>query len=148
MRNRANVARARTLLQNCKSNCNIRQESQIHLGCKMESLGTPESSPSSFFGSPSEPIYADSKHVLSADLLQDSLMLLASKNDSALLNIQKSSVERSRDDCMEFKSGYPILFLFELCKHFKLVPEVQYRAAELFHRFMISHIAELYQVSM
>ena len=74
-------------------------------------------------------------------------MLLASKNDSALSAISESPAEKSRDDCMEFKSGYAILFLFELCKHFKLAPEVQYRAAELFHRFMISHIAELYQAS-
>lgn len=111
-----------------------------------KSLDTPEGSPRNFFGSPSEPIFTESKHTLSSDLLQDSLMLLASKNDSALSTIQESSSERSRDDCMEFRSGYPILFLFELCKHFKLSPEVQYRAAELFHRFMISHIAELYQV--
>lgn len=108
---------------------------------------TPESTPSSFFGSPSEPIYTDSKHTLGADLLQDSLTLLASKNDLALSSIQESALEKDRDDCMEFKSGPPILFLFELCRHFKLAPEVQYRAAELFHCFMISHIVELYQVN-
>ena len=112
----------------------------------MENSKSAEASPS-IFGSPSEPIYSDSKHSLSSDLLQDSLMLLASKNDSALSALQESSVAKSRDECMEFKSGHPILFLFELCKHFKLAPEVQYRAAELFHRFMISHIVELYQAS-
>ena len=110
---------------------------------------SPESTPStsSIFGSPTEPIYTESKHTLSADLLQDSLSLLASKNDQTLSAIQESAAEKRRDQCMEFRSGYPILFLFELCKHFKLAPEVQYRAAELFHRFMISHIVELYQVA-
>ena len=106
---------------------------------------TPESTPStsSIFGSPTEPIYTESKHTLGPDLLQDSLSLLASKNDQA---IQQSAAQRKREECMEFKSGCPILFLFELCKHFKLAPEVQYRAAELFNRFMIQHIVELYQV--
>jgi hypothetical protein len=75
-------------------------------------------------------------------------MLLASKNDSVISHIQESSTEKDRDECMEFRSGYPILFLFELCKHFKLSPEVQYRAAELFHRFMISHVVELYQARL
>lgn len=111
-------------------------------------VDTPESTPStsSIFGSPTEPIYTESKHTLSADLLQDSLSLLASKNDQTLSAIQESATEKKRDECMEFRSGYPILFLFELCMHYKLAPEVQYRAAELFHRFMISHIVELYQV--
>ncbi len=111
-----------------------------------KSVDTPESTPSSFFGSPAEPIYTDHKYTMSADLLQDSLTLLASKNDQAVSTIQESEPERKRDECMNFKSGYPILFLFELCRHFKLDPEVQYRAAELFHRFMLNHIIELYQV--
>ncbi len=109
-----------------------------------KSVDTPESTSSSFFGSPSEPIYTENRNTLSADLLQDSLTLLASKNDRTLSNIQKSATE---GDCMEFRSGYPILFLFELCRHFKLSPEVQYKAAELFHRFMIKHIIELHEVS-
>lgn len=109
---------------------------------------TPESASSSFFGSPSEPIYTENKHILSAELLQDALMLLASKNETALSAIQKSTMDKAREKCMEFKSGYPILFLFELCKHFKLSPEVQYRATELFHRFMTNHIIELHQVAI
>lgn len=113
-----------------------------------KSAKTPESASSKVFGSPSEPIYSDSKHNISADLLQDSLTLLASKNDLALSSIQKSGPERSREECIEFKCGYPILFIFELCRHFKLTPEVQYRAAELFHRFMISHIIDLHQVKI
>lgn len=113
-----------------------------------KSEDTPMSTSSSFFGSPTEPIYADHKNSLSADLLQDSLVLLASKNEQALSALQESERARRRDECMNFKSGNPILFLFELCRHFKLVPEVHYRAAELFHRFMMNHITELYQVNM
>ena len=112
-----------------------------------KSADTPESTPSSFFGSPTEPIYSDHKQTLSADLLQDTLVLLASKNDLAVSTIQESDAERKKDECMHFSSGHPILFLFELCRHFKLAPEVQYRAAELFHRFMLSHVIELYQVN-
>ena len=111
-----------------------------------KSPDSPESIASSFFGSPSEPIYTENKHLLSGDLLQDSLTLLASENDLALSTLNESTIEKSREDCMEFKSGYSILFLFELCKHFKLAPEVKYRAVELFNRFMIKHIIELHQV--
>lgn len=107
---------------------------------------TTVSTPSSFFGSPSEPIYTDNKHVLTADLLQDSLTLLSWKNDSALSAVQEAAANRKPQDCMVLKSGCPILFLFELCKHFKLSSEVQYKGAELFHRFMVNHIVELYQV--
>ena len=114
----------------------------------MESSKSGESTPSSFFGSPCEPIYSDSKHSLSADLLQDSLMLLSSKNDdSALASLQEVTTEMNRAERTEFKSGFTVLFLFELCKYFKLAPEVQYRAVGLFDRFMISHVLELYQAS-
>ena len=101
------------------------------------------SSPSSLFGSPLEPIYTENKHVLTADLLQDSLTLLSWKNDSA---VQEAATNKKTQDCMALKSGCPVLFIFELCKHFKLSSEVQYKAAELFHRFMVNHIIELYQV--
>lgn len=103
--------------------------------------------PLSFFGSPSEPIYTDNQHVLTADLLQDALALLSRKNDSALSVVQEAAKNKKAQDCIVLRSGYPILFLFELCKHFKLSSEVQYKAAELFYRFMTNHIVELYQVA-
>ena len=106
------------------------------------------SSGSGFFGSPKEPIYTDNKHVLRADLLQDTLTLLSSKNDTALSVVREAASKKKAPDSMVLKSGYPILFLFELCKHFKLSSEVQYKATELFHRFMLNHIIELYQVSI
>ena len=114
----------------------------------MEASATSDTvnTPSRFFGSPSEPIYTDNQHVLTTDLLQDSLTLLSWKNDSSLSVVQEAATNRKVQDCTLLKSGYPILFLFELCKHFKLSSEVQYKAAELFYRFMMSHIVELYQV--
>ncbi len=111
------------------------------------SSGASTSSPPSLFASPLEPIYTENEHVLTPDLLQDSLTLLSWKNDSALSIVQEAATNKEIQDCIALKSGHPALFIFELCKHFKLSSEVQYKAAELFHRFMVNHIIELYQVS-
>ena len=102
-------------------------------------METPESRAGNVFGSPPEPIFNESKHGVSTELLEDNLKLLAGKNDTA--------VDKSKEDETEgcFKQGNPVLFLFELCSHFGLRPEVKYWAAELFHRFMLNHITELYQ---
>ena len=98
---------------------------------------TTDSDTSSVFGSPPEPIFTDSKHSLSTEMLQVSLSFLASQNEAAMS-------EAPPDDTRgAFKSGDPVLFVFELCKRFDLSSEVQYRAAELFQRFMQRHIVEL-----
>ena len=94
-----------------------------------------------YFGSPPEPVFNGGKNGLSVELLEDSLKLLASKNEAA---VKTESKEDFSSGC--FKKGQPVQFIFELCKHFGLNSEVQYKAAELFHRFMIGHIKELYQV--
>ncbi len=94
---------------------------------------------SSIFGSPPEPIFNESTHGVGPELLQSSLKSLAARNDAA---IHTSEVD-STEGC--FKSGTPVRFVFELSRHFGLRPEVQYRAAELFHQFMLKHIIELYQ---
>lgn len=105
-------------------------------------MATPPGSPnvvSSVFGSPPEPIFNESKHGVSPQLLQSSLKSLAAKNDATI----HASEEDSTEGC--FKTGNPVLFVFELSRHFRLRPEVQYWAAELFHQFMLKHIVELYQ---
>lgn len=94
----------------------------------------------SVFGSPPEPIFNESRNGLSNELILDSLKFLSSKNEVA---VRGAVIDETRG-C--FKSGQPVQFLFELSKHFKLPTDVQYRAAELFHHFMTSHIVELYQV--
>ena len=106
---------------------------------KMTNSNTPanDSDTSSVFGSPPEPIFSDSKHSLSTEMLQVSLSFLASQNEAAMTGTQRDDTRGA------FKSGNPIIFLFELCKRFDLSSEVQYRAAELFQRFMHRHIVEL-----
>ena len=95
----------------------------------------------SVFGSPPEPIFNESKNGISEELLVDALKFLTSKNDEAV----KGAVQDETRGC--FKSGQPVQFLFELSRYFGLPTDVQYRAAELFHQFMTSHIVELYQVT-
>ena len=98
---------------------------------------TTDSDRSSVFGSPPEPIFTDSKHSLSREMLQVSLSFLASQNE---VSMNQALPDDTRG---AFKSGDAVLFLFELCRRFELSAEVQYRAAELFHRFMHLHIVEL-----
>ena len=99
---------------------------------------TTDSDTSSVFGSPPEPIFTDSKHSLSTEMLQAALKFLASQNETTLSEVSTEKTQGA------FKSGNPVLFIFELCKRFDLSPEVQYRAAELFQSFMEKHIAELH----
>ena len=101
-------------------------------------MNTTDSDASSMFGSPPEPIFSESKHGLSPELLQESLKFLASRNEAAM---NAPSPDKTQGI---FKSGNPAMFLFELCRRFGLSPEVQYRAAELFQRFMEKHIEELH----
>ena len=102
---------------------------------------TSDSDTSSVFGSPPEPIFTESKHSLSSEMLQVALKFLASQNEAAM-NETSMTTDKTQ---ATFKSGTPVLFLFELCKRFDLSSEVQYRAAELFQRFMEKHIAELHE---
>ena len=106
----------------------------------MESSGDSRSS-LSVFGSPPEPIFNEGKNGISDPLLLDSLKFLTSRNDEAV----RGAVPDETSGC--FKSGQPVQFIFELCRYFGLTTDVQYRAAELFHQFMTSHIVELYQVA-
>lgn len=99
---------------------------------------TTDKDTSSVFGSPPEPIFTESKNSLSTEMLEASLKLLASKNETAMSEAHADKTQGA------FKSGTPVLFIFELCKRFDLSPEVQYTAAELFQRFMERHITELY----
>ena len=100
-------------------------------------MATPESDISSVFGSPPEPIFNESKHGLCPELLQGALKFLASRNETAINAADSDKTQAT------FKSGNPVLFLFELCRRFELKSEVQYCAAELFQRFMENHIVEL-----
>ena len=126
---------------NMKDHKRLRQS--LRLYCRQKSnrnMDTPSSiDVNDCFGSPPEPIFNETKNGLSRELLQDSLKLLASKNEAAVTRNEQDETE----GC--FKTKSPVVFLFELCQHFGLRPEVQYWAAELFHRFMLNHIIELYE---
>ena len=105
----------------------------------MESSGGSRSS-LSVFGSPPEPIFNESKNGLSDELLLDAFKFLSSKNEAAV----RGAIPDETRGC--FKCGQPVQFLFELSRYFGLPTDVQYRAADLYHQFMTSHILELYQV--
>ena len=115
--------------------------SKVVLLAVMESSEGSKSS-MSVFGSPPEPIFNESKNGLSNELLLDAFKFLSSKNDVAV----RGAVPDETGGC--FKSGQPVEFLFELCRHFELGTDVQYRAADLYHKFMTNHIVELYQVKL
>ena len=116
-------------------------ERQIVLVAVMESSEGSKSS-LSVFGSPPEPIFNESKNGLSNELLQDAFKFLSSKNALAV----RGAIPDETGGC--FKSGQPVEFIFELCRHFELGTDVQYRAADLYHQFMTNHIVELYQVKL
>lgn len=64
--------------------------------------------------------------------------MLAKENEKNMLSMD--------DECKGiFKSGKRAVYIFLLCKHFKLVYEEQSVALELFSRFMSRHVVELLQ---
>ena len=109
----------------------------VRMRQKERKMATPASDVSSVFGSPPEPIFSESKHGLSFELLQDVLKFLTDRNEATMNRAHPDKTQAV------FKSGNPVLFLFELCQRFQLKFEVQYCAAELFQRFMERHIVEL-----
>ncbi|XP_065892255.1 cyclin N-terminal domain-containing protein 1-like [Dysidea avara] len=101
-------------------------------------METPKRSSQQFFTSPPEPLFND-KHVgMKPALLEETLQQLAKENELNMLNMD--------DECKGvFKNGKRAVFMFLLCKHYKLGYEDQFVAIELFSRFMSKHVAELLQ---
>lgn len=99
---------------------------------------TPKDSPLtlSIFCSPPEPLF--NQHG-SSILLQESLQALTH------INSQRLSLSVKEDKCYSvFKMGKPVAYFMYMSQHFNLPPDIQYRAIELFHRFMSHHVCELY----
>ena len=90
------------------------------------------------FGSPSEPHFNEHDKI-SLDLLQQYLCSLSRENGEAITRCD------IYDNQCYFKNGNASVYVFELCHHFKLPEDVQYKAVEIFHRFMSKHVVELYQ---
>ena len=99
-------------------------------------METPQRSSQQFFASPPEPLFNE-KHVgMKPALLEETLQLLAKENEQNMLNLDT--------ECNGvFKNGKRAIYMFLLCKHFKLGYEEQFVAIELFSRFMSKHVAEL-----
>ena len=91
-----------------------------------------------FFASPPEPLFNEKLLGMKPELLDYNLQMLAKENEKNVLSMD--------DECKGiFKSGNRAIYMFLLCKHFKLGYEEQNVAVELFSRFMSSHIVELMQ---
>lgn len=137
-----NVLRMRKKVQPSSRHCALTEANSRSSRSKIVVMESSEGSKSSLsvFGSPPEPIFNESKNGLSNELLLDAFKFLYSKNEAAV----RGAVPDETGGC--FKSGQPVEFLFELCRHFELGTDVQYRAADLYHQFMTNHIVELYQV--
>ncbi|XP_064641984.1 cyclin N-terminal domain-containing protein 1-like [Lineus longissimus] len=89
------------------------------------------------FGTPPEPIFNEQTCSLPLDLLEDSFCILAEENKGAM-----------RSTCHKqgfFKNSTSAEFVFLTCDKFRLRPETKYLAVELFDRFMVQHIQDLYQ---
>jgi len=91
-----------------------------------------------FFASPPEPLFNEKLLGMKPALLEETLQMLAKENEKNMLSVD--------DECKGiFKSGKRAVYIFLLCKHYKLGYEEQSVALELFSRFMSRHIVELIQ---
>ncbi|XP_035679621.1 cyclin N-terminal domain-containing protein 1-like [Branchiostoma floridae] len=92
---------------------------------------------SRIFGTPLSPIF-NMRHSwgMSAELLEDTLYILAAENERAM---------KSADQAIGwFKHGKAAEMLFLVCEEFKLPPEVRYLAVETLDRFLMRHVQHLY----
>lgn len=87
------------------------------------------------FGTPEEPLFNDKYTAVTADILQEWLISLASINTKTITCPLEQGL---------FKSGEYAEFVFNSCDLFKMAPEAKYLALEIFDRFMVQHIKDLY----
>ncbi|XP_060068561.1 cyclin N-terminal domain-containing protein 1-like [Ylistrum balloti] len=88
------------------------------------------------FGTPEEPLFNDRFTAVTADILQEWLISLASMNN------RRVACSSSQEGL--FKTGDFAEFVFNTCDQFKMSPEAKYLALETFDRFMVQHIKDLY----
>ncbi|KAI0227109.1 Cyclin N-terminal domain-containing protein 1 [Lamellibrachia satsuma] len=91
---------------------------------------------SGIFGTPPEPFFNMKPIGMSADLLEEWLIVLANENQQ---NMSSATHKQGY-----FKNGDSAEFVFLTCERLKLPPETRYLALELFDRFMVRHIQDLY----
>ncbi|XP_019629022.1 PREDICTED: cyclin N-terminal domain-containing protein 1-like [Branchiostoma belcheri] len=92
---------------------------------------------SRIFGTPLSPIF-NMRHSwgMSAELLEDTLYVLAAENEKAMKNADHA--------IGWFKHGKAAEMLFLVCEEFKLPAEVRYLAVEMLDRFLMLHVQHLY----
>ena len=101
-------------------------------------LTSSEDSISGIFASPPEPVFND-KNGISSVHLQHSLKTLAEDNKALMNKVGNSEAS------FLLNSSKCVMFIFNLANHFGLLPEAQYRALDLFCRFLPLHVKELHQ---
>ena len=116
----------------------FRGSSSVFMTRFMETPQQQSNNARQFFASPPEPLFNEKLLGMKPELLDNTLQMLAKENERNMLNMD--------DECKGiFKSGKRAIYMFLLCKHFKLGYEEQNIAVELFSRFMSRHIVELMQ---
>ncbi|ESO95754.1 hypothetical protein LOTGIDRAFT_160299 [Lottia gigantea] len=89
------------------------------------------------FGSPEEPFFNDKNYGVAPDILKEWLIELNLRNKEVIEN-----ADLKQD---YFYHSDAICFIFKTCENFKLQNNVKYHAAELFERFMLKHVQDLYE---
>ncbi|KAK7093835.1 cyclin N-terminal domain-containing protein 1-like [Littorina saxatilis] len=89
------------------------------------------------FGTPEEPIFNNPRCQDFPQMLQDSLINMASHNAR---DVQKAGTREG-----VFRQGVAANFLFLVCEKLQMPDQVKFVAIELFDRFMQKHLAELYE---
>ncbi len=103
-----------------------------------EQAFTSGSEKHSFFGTPPEPLFNHEKTGLCPELIQKSLQGLAKLNDRTVLRPEEIELH----NCLVTKNSATFFFL--TCRHLNLPLDIQYRAIDIFVRFMTRHVTELY----
>ncbi|XP_071144761.1 cyclin N-terminal domain-containing protein 1-like isoform X1 [Mytilus edulis] len=88
------------------------------------------------FGTPTEPLFNEKSNGISPDILQEWLTSLA------VLNSKHVDVSLKHEGL--FKAGKSAEFVFLTCERLKLSADAKYCAVELFDRFMLKHVNDLY----
>lgn len=88
------------------------------------------------FGTPTEPLFNEKSNGISPDILQEWLTTLA------VLNSKHVDVSLKHEGL--FKAGKSAEFVFLTCERLKLSADAKYCAVELFDRFMLKHVNDLY----
>lgn len=121
------------MLSTGTSSSSSSQEEVLSVVSPVEQSSTEKTS---IFATPPEPLFNHVKSGLCPELIQKSLQDLAKLNEKAL------NKNTTLQDCFITKDSTSFIFL--ACQQLKLPIEIQYRAIDLFVKFMSKHVTELY----